>query len=282
MYVIGKEKSLPRPVVPALVGRKHVVSAPEADVARENGLLFLRIVEQHARAHEDGVCEHVHLVLEGKGLGGGVVVAGAALYELAVLVAHRGAAGKDGNAVFGVVVEVAGAEEVALLVLQLHKGAAELRQVAVYQVVKLICGKDGLVLDDLYVPHAVDNLVVYVPERGIAYEIGAVMQEGRGNRFAELLAVLLELLYVIGLHQAHIVVVLLAFGAGGDAQRDYGNKRKEQFQSFANLLFHPSSSNSQSWNSGSILMYVTSILSLMNLSIASACLALRTSPSSSV
>ena len=81
------------------------------------------------------------------------------------------------------------------------------------------------------------------------------MQESGRDGLAVLLAVDYQLLYRLRLHQAHQTVGPLLFGTGLNAhRRQHKCQRQNEFQSVVNLDFHPSSSNSQSWNKGSILM----------------------------
>ena len=55
VYLVCKEVRLQPAVVPAFAGGEHVVSPPEAYIAREDRLLLLRLVKKHARTHEYGV-----------------------------------------------------------------------------------------------------------------------------------------------------------------------------------------------------------------------------------
>ena len=163
----AEEVSLCGPVVPTLLRRQHVDAFPEVYIGRERGIFALGIVHQHAGAHENRVCEHMHILPEGENLTMRVVVAYGALYQLSVLVAHGGAAAEYGDTVFGIVSKVVGAEDVAFLVLQLHPRALEDGEVGVDVVVQFLAGEDGLVLDYLYVAPAVDLLGGGVPEGGV-------------------------------------------------------------------------------------------------------------------
>ena len=174
-----EEEGLGAALVPAAVGRKHVVLLPEIDVGGEPGLLGRGVVFERTRLDEHRIGVHVHVAVEEEEFRGVVVLALVALDYLSVLALHRGSAGEHGDAVPGVVVEHPGAEYVLLLVAQLDQGAAELGEVEVDQVVELFAGELGLALDQPDVADAVDDAAVDVPHRTVADQIGAVVQESR-------------------------------------------------------------------------------------------------------
>ena len=280
--VLLEEEYLVGAVVPAPAGGKHVPVLPEVHVGYEIGCLALAVVDEVGGLHEHGIRVHVDLVLEGEQLLGALVGAFAALDDLAVLVPHRPAAAEDGDTVLGIVVQVAGAQDVVFLVAELDGPAAELRQVVVDVVVQLLAGQHRLVLDELHVPPAVDDLAVHVPHGGVADEVGAVMQEGRLHRLAVVAAEFFYEFDGMCLHQAHervrLRLLLRKRRPGGQQQQC----REGEGYSSLNFFAHPARENSQSLKRGSMVMYVLSILSSMNLSMASICLAFFTICSSVV
>ena len=207
MHVAAEEVQFLLPVVPAVVGAEHFVLLPHIRSKAEVGGGKVTPVLQAGGFHEGGVHIHVHLVVEHKQAGLGIIGAVQALYHLPVLVPHGCTVLEHGHGVLGVVVQVAGAQGVLLLVFQLHQVTAELGHVLVHHVLQGFTGKLGLVLDDTHVPHGVYDVGAHVPQGGVAKQIGIVMEElGRAHHFAEFLAVLFDELGALGADELHFVL----------------------------------------------------------------------------
>ncbi len=177
MDVALEEEYLFLPVVPASVGRKHVLFLPEIHVGGEPGLFRLGFVLKRIGLDEDGIGEHIDVPLEDIEFRGIEILAVVALDNLAVLAFHRGSAREDRNAVLGVVIENTGTQDIFALVSQLHQGTAELREVQVYEIVEFVARELCLPLNHPHVAYAVDYAAVQLPDSAVANQIGAVVQE---------------------------------------------------------------------------------------------------------
>ena len=228
MHTVGKEEQFPRPVVPAGVGRKHVVFFPGIGPAAEGGETPVGIVGQAGRLDEDRVGEHVDIVRESEQLDLRVIGTRLALNDLAILVLHGATALEHGDAVPGVVIQVTGAEHVVVLVFQLDECPAEFSQVPVDIISKVVTRQDGLVLEDLDMANGLDQLLVNPPVSGVADQIGIVVQEtGRAGDPPVIHAVPLDQHGILAAHQAHQGIRLLPFILGRQVQ-DAGQGQQEK------------------------------------------------------
>ena len=280
-----EEEHLGPALVPASVGGEHVVLlVPEIDIGSEPGFLRCGIIFESRGLDEHGIGEHVDVPLEEELLVGVVVPSVVTLDYLSVLAPHRRPAREHGDAVLGVVVEDFRPQYVLLLVAQLHDGAAELREVVVYQIVELLAREFGFALDQPHVPDAMYDAAVHIPHRAVADKIGSVMQEGRAHGLAHE-PVLLRLLLFDELRAYETDQRIRLLGAGPSRQRTAGRQKQrggKNQSSFLTFPAHPFREKSQSPNRGSMTMYVESILSSRNLSMASICFIWTTRFSSSV
>ena len=228
VHVPSEEEQFLVPVVPAVVGGEHVVVLPHVGPIAEIGRIQVAAVFQAGGLHEGGVHVHVHLVVEHEQPGLGVVGTVQTLDDLPVLVPHGRAVLEDGDGVLGIIVQVPRAEGILVLVLELDDAAAELRQVVVHHVLERARSQPGPVLDDLDMPHGVDDVRRDVPQGRIAEEVGIVVQEaGRAHDLTETLPVLLDELGRFRADQRHERVLLLLLGPKRHRHRPQGQCRQE-------------------------------------------------------
>ena len=179
MDPLVEEEDLAQAVIPAAIGREHVVLLPGEGFVPERSHVVPGIIDQFGGFHEHRIREHVHPFGKGKQLGFGIVGSGLAFDNLPVLVPHGSAVAENCHGVTGVIIQIMRSQRVPVLVLQLNERAAELRQVFINQIIQFVAGKNGLVLDDLYIADGIDDLVVHVPKRRVAKQVGIVVQETR-------------------------------------------------------------------------------------------------------
>ena len=177
MDVAVEKEGLPLPVIPSVVGIKHVVVLPCAGLGAEGSPILIGVVFQPGGLDEDGVGVHVHLFGEGEQLDLRIIGACDALYHLAGLVPHGAPVEETGDAVPGVVIQETCSQRVPVLVLELDQGAAELGKVLVYDIIQAVALEDGTVLDDLDVPPGLDEFRVHVPHGRVAEKVGVVVEE---------------------------------------------------------------------------------------------------------
>ena len=281
---LPEKEKIDVPLVVAVVGGQHAVVLPGVGAVAEIGRILIRAVHEARCLHEHRVGVHVDVVHEGEFLLLGLVGAVAAFDYLAVLVTHGSAALEDGDGVLGVVVEVAGAEDVLVLVLQLDHRPAELSHILVDDIVGRLAGEGRLVLDQLDVSVGLDDTGVGVPERGVAEEVGVVVEKtGGADDLPVMVAVLLQKLGRLSAYQrdeAVRPVFLLAGSRHGRRQKRQGQQQSSaegpHHQSFLNFSAHSGRSNWQSEYIGSMTILVDLILSERNLSIAFICMSIRT------
>ena len=252
MYVPVEEEGFLQALVPAPVRRQHVVVLPEIYLLGEGRLAGTGFVVDAAAADEDGIREHVHVVPELEQAPLGIVGTVDTLDDLPVLVFHGGATGKEGQGVFGVIVEIMGAEGVAVLVFKLHEGSAGLDQIVVDHVIHLVGREDGALLHDAHVAPGVDYAGIHIPEGRIADEVGVVVKEGRVDGLAVVGPALLDEFEGFRLDEAHQTVPLLRFVLGRQAGAEQQRKGRKYY--FLTFSFHPSREKSQSPNKGSMMM----------------------------
>ena len=179
MDPLVEEEDLAQAVIPAAIGREHVVLLPGEGFVPERSHVVPGIIDQFGGFHEHRIREHVHPFGKGKQLGFGIVGSGLAFDNLPVLVPHGSAVAENGHGVTGVIIQIMRSQRVPVLVLQLDERAAELCQVFINQIIQFVAGKNGLVLDDLYIADGIDDLVVHVPKRRVTKQVGIVVQETR-------------------------------------------------------------------------------------------------------
>ena len=207
MDLLSEHEKFLLAVVPSVIGTEHFVVLPHVRAKAEPGGGKVAAVLQAGSLDEGGVHVHVHLVVEHKELGLGVIGAVEALYHLAVLVPHGAAVLEDGYGILGVVVQVFCTEGVLVLVYQLHKVSAELGQVLIHHILQGVAGKGCAVLDDAHVPHCVYDIGVDVPICCVAEEVGVVVKEfgGPGN-LPVAFSVNIQKLGAFGLYEQHLVL----------------------------------------------------------------------------
>ena len=265
MDIPPEEEELPAAVVPAVVGRQHIVVLPHVGGIAEIGGIQVGAVLQAGSLDERGIGIHVHRVVEDEEIGLGVVGTVIALDDLAVLVAHGTAVLEHGHGVLGIVVQVAGAQGVVVLVFQLHQGAPELGQVFIYHILKRFALETGAVLDNLHMPHGVDDVGGHVPEGGVAEQVGVVVEELRGpSHLAEILPALLQELGRPGADERYLGGGVLA-GRGLVFSGQTGGHRRQEQQGreglserrkthYSNWFFQLARSKSQALYIGSMTM----------------------------
>ena len=91
-----------------------------------------------------------------------------ALDDLAVLVAQGTAVPEHGHTVLGVIVQVSGTQGVPVLVPKLDQRASELSEVLVDEIVEALAAEHCVVLNDLDVAECVYNILVDIPQGGVA------------------------------------------------------------------------------------------------------------------
>ena len=252
MHHAVEEEGLLQALVPSAVGRKHVVVLPEIYLLREHRAAISGFIVDAVAFDEDGVREHVHIVLELEESLLGIVGAVRTLDYLPVLVLHGRPAREECEGVLGIVVQEVGAEGVVVLVLQLHQCSARLDEVFVDDVVHLVGGEDGALLHHPHVAPGIDNPGIHVPEGRVADEVGVVVEEGGVDGLAEIHPALLYEFKGFGLDEAHQTVLPLSLVLGGQAGAQKECDGKDCY--FLTFAFHPSREKSQSPNMGSITM----------------------------
>ena len=196
-------------VIPAVIGREHLVVLPHIGTKAKVGGGKVTPVFQAGGLNKGGVQVHVHLVVEYEELGLGVVRAVLAFDYLAVFVPHGRAALENGHRVLGIVVKVSGTEGVLVLVFQLDKVSAEAGHVVVHHILQRGAGEFGAVLDYAHMSDGVDNIGIDVPEGGVAEKVSVVVEElGRAHYFTPALAVLVYKLGALRAYKAHPVRIL--------------------------------------------------------------------------
>ena len=246
----AEEEQFPSAVVPAVVRREHVVALPHVGPVAEIGRVEVRAVFQAGGLDEDGVGEHVHLVVEDEQAGLGVIGAELALDDLAVLVPHRRPVLENGDGILGVVVQVAGPQGVLVLVFQLDQRSAELGHVLVHDILEGLAGQLGPVLDDADVADGVADVRVDVPEGRVAEQVGVVVEEAGGaHHLAPAFAVPLDQLCGLGADKGHLVLRRDRHCPQGQCRDE---KTAEGMHHFENLLFQIGRVKSQPWKRGSM------------------------------
>ena len=88
MDIVRKEEKFFRTVVPATVGRKHIVFLPRIGSEPECSKIPVRFIHQLPGLDKNGVGEHIDIILEGELLDLRIICSVAALDDLSILVAH--------------------------------------------------------------------------------------------------------------------------------------------------------------------------------------------------
>ena len=230
-----------RAVVPAGISPEETIVAPQVGIAAEMRALRLVEISQLVGLDLDRVHVELHLVLEREESLLAVVGALAALDHVAVLVFHRAAVFEYRHAVLGVVGQALRAQGVAVLVEELHQRAAEQGPAFIDPVDHLLALEHGLVLDDLHVAEGFDVAAVHVPRRGVAQEIGVVVEEtGMSLHQTVLCAVLLILLGPLGLEQAEDAVLRRGLAEKRRAAAQNEQQHRQQHPSSRlHALFNP-------------------------------------------
>ena len=109
VHIAAEEKEFLPALVPAVVGRQHLVVLPHVGAEAEISRGKVAAVLQAGGLHKSGVHVHVHLVVEDKKMGLGVVCAVQALDNLPVFVPHGRSILENRHGVLGVVVQETGA-----------------------------------------------------------------------------------------------------------------------------------------------------------------------------
>ena len=209
MDLSAEEEQLAVAVVPAVIGTEHFVVLPHVRSKAKIGGGKVAPVFQAGCFHKGGVQVHVHLVVEHKEAGLGVVRAVLALNYLAVLVTHGRSALEYGHGVLGVVIKVSRAEGVFVGVFQLDKVSAEAGHVVVHHILQRGAGKLCPVLDNTDMPYGVDYVGVDVPKGGVTEEICVVVEKlGRAYNLSETLAILFYKLCALRADKADLVCLL--------------------------------------------------------------------------
>ena len=175
LLVLGKNMHVPEerelfqsPLVKTGLRRKHVVVPPCVGAGSESGYVRACVVVQIISLHKYRVSVHVDVVRETERLELGIVMAVIALDDLAVLVAQGTAVPEHGHTVLGVIVQVSGTQGVPVLVPKLDQRASELSEVLVDEIVEALAAEHCVVLNDLDVAESVYNILVDIPQGGVA------------------------------------------------------------------------------------------------------------------
>ena len=163
MHVPTEEEEAVPAVVPAGSGGQHILIFPDIGLIAKGREIALGLIDQGSRLDENRVGEHIDIVLKSEHLDFGVVGAVLAFNQLSVLVAHRAAVGKDGDAVLGVVVQVTGTQHIVVFVLQLHQRTPELSQILVHPIHQFVAGQLSAFLQDFHMADSVDIAFVHIP-----------------------------------------------------------------------------------------------------------------------
>ena len=177
MDLVSEEEHLSASVIPASVGRKHVLVLPHVCCRTECCEIEVRLINERPRLHEDGIGEHVHVIGECEGLYLGIICSVAAFDYLTVLVTHCTAFLEHGDRVFGIIVQMSGPQCIMILVSKLDNGTSEFGEVHIDEISKLVTGKDSLLLENANIAPCLDDLGLDIPQSRVAEQICAVMEK---------------------------------------------------------------------------------------------------------
>ena len=179
MHIPAEKELLAAPVIPAVLGRKHVFIFPGIGAGAECSHGQVRLVFEGIGLDENGVGEHIDIRLEIESLDFRIIRSCLALDYLSVLIPHGPSPEKDGHTVFRVVIQKPRPQSVVVLVLELDHISTELRQIRVYVIFHLLALQLCLILYDTDVPDSIYDPCVDIPQGSIAEKIGIVVQKPR-------------------------------------------------------------------------------------------------------
>ena len=234
-HVVGELHHPGRAVVPARIGPQEALVAPDIGVPPEMGPFLVVEIPQILRLDLERVHVELHASLESKEPLLRIVRAVAALDHVAVLVLERAPELEPGHAVLGVVGQALGAQRVAVLVEEFHQRTAEQGPVLIDPVEHLLALEHRLVLDELHVAIGLDEAAVHVPGRGVAQQVGVVVEEtGMALHQAVVAAELLVLFGPFGLEQAEQAVFRCLLGP----ERRTAAQKEQHRQQHLSPCFH--------------------------------------------
>ncbi len=222
---------------------------------------------------EHRIGEHIDIPLERKKILLRTVGSVHTLDYLPVLVLHRRTLGKHGHTVSRIIIKIMRAQDIVLLITELHYASTELGQIVIYEIIEFLTGEFSPLLGQTDIAYGIDDIVIHPPIRGIAHQIGIVMEKSGLDGLPESLPrIVADNFYGFSPHQpdkAVFGITLIRTGKNENRQACKKGKRQGYFLTFSD---HPLLENSQSANIGSITIYVSLIFWDMKSLIASFCL----------
>ena len=211
MDIVPEQENLASAVIPAAIGRKHIVILPSIRVEPERRHIGPGIIDDGSGLHEHRIREHIHPVIERERPYLGIVSTCAAFDYLPLGVLHRTAVEENRHTVLRVVVQMLGTQHIPVLVLELHQCTPELSQVPVNVISQPVSRQHRLVLKNLHIADSVDFIGTHIPERRITDEISIIVQKPRRARhFSVIDAVLLDKLHGLRAQKTNERVLLTA------------------------------------------------------------------------